>query len=300
MANSMFDNPWAKGLGANSNALIGLGAGLLSGRNFAQGLAAGGQGWMQGAQVDGAAMDRAMEDQQQEQSKNMTREWLQQAGYADLVPLVDMGRADEAFNEGMRRMQPAAPQSPIKVGAGETLLDPVTMQPLYQGAPDQKDAFGYEKDLYSQYSASDPVKAYEEVRNGYERVRQSSALQSGAGDMGLIYGYMKMLDPGSVVRETEFAMAAQAGSYGEQIQGWVTRIMNGERLPDSVRREFVQSAEGLYGETASNLESLNQQFTTRAQNYGVNPGLFIRQPEQYQPIGTNWTDAGGGFRIREK
>jgi len=167
---------------------------------------------------------------------------------------------------------------------------------------DQADSFGNEKDLFQQYSGSDPVKTYEIVKSSYERVRESAAQQTGAGDMGLIYGYMRMLDPGSVVRENEFAMAAQAGDYGEQIQGFVSRIINGQRLPETQRQEFVRNAEALYNQTAGNLLDINSQFAERAKAAGVDPTRFVREPEVYKPIGadkkadtngdgvTDWTD----------
>lgn len=292
------DNDAYKGFDRNRMALMQAFAGL--GADPMNPLGGFTQGFANGAMLDMANAEDAEEELKETEQTNVTRSWLEQQGFTDLVPLVDAGQADIAYGEALKRMQPKAPQSPIKVGAGETLLDPNTMQPVYTGPADQGDQFGYEKDLYSQYASADPVKVYETVKGGYERVRQSAALQSGAGDMGLIYGYMKMLDPGSVVRETEFAMAAQAGSYGEQIQGLVSRLVNGERLPETVRQQFLQAAEGIYSETSSNLSTINDQFTTRAQGYGVDPSMFIRQPEQYQPIGTDWTDAGGGFRIREK
>jgi hypothetical protein len=268
-----------------ANALIGLGTGLLQGNTFAKGLAAGGQGFMQGAQLDQQYADEASEEEKRVAQINQTAAFLRAKGAEDLAAAVEGGMTTgaDAFNQWYQQAN-AGPAAPIKVGAGETLLDPTTYQPVYQGAPDMQDQFGNEKDLYAQYAGSDPVKMYETVKSGYERVRQSAALQTGAGDMGLIYGYMKMLDPGSVVRESEFATAAQAGSYGEQIQGLVSRVINGERLPESVRQEFVQLAEGIYSETAGNLGNINDQFTTRAQNYGVDPTMFIRQPESYKPL----------------
>lgn len=164
-----------------------------------------------------------------------------------------------------------------------------------EAAPKPPDTFGNEKDLFQQYSSSDPVKTYEIVRNSYERVRESASQQSGAGDLGLIYGYMRMLDPTSVVRESEFAMAAQAGDYGEQIQGFVTRILNGQRLPESQRQEFLKSASSLYKATADNLSSFNEQFKARVEGAGVVPGRILRDPEAYEDTGTDsgvtdWTD----------
>lgn len=276
------NNPFYKAFDANRSALVsgfsGIGA---DPRNPAAGFS---QGFASGMQLDQQRSDQQMEEQQRQQQINQTAAFLRAKGAEDLAAAVEGGMTTgaDAFNQWYSNSQPK-PGEAFTLGAGETRYGP-DGSVLAQGAADQQDQFGNEKDLFAQYSNSDPVKMYETVKGGYERVRQSAALQTGAGDMGLIYGYMKMLDPGSVVRESEFATAAQAGSYGQQIQGLVSRIISGERLPEEVRQQFVQSAEGIYAETAGNLGDINSQFSTRAQNYGVDPGMFIRQPESYQPI----------------
>jgi hypothetical protein len=225
----------------------------------------------------------------QQELRTKYADFFEQQGQGDWARAV----ADELVAPGdayMEWMSGKQPKGPIKASAGDVFLDPETYQPI-ASIPDPKaqaDAlkndFANEKDLYSQYSNSDPVKTYETVKGAYERVRQSAALDTGAGDMGLIYGYMKMLDPGSVVRESEFAMAAQTGSYGEQIQGLVQRVLTGERLTPSQRQAFQQAAEKLYDEAAGNLNSVNSQFTGRATRYNVDPSSFIRSPESFQPL----------------
>lgn len=275
---------WWKGIQSKNgaNALIGLGTGLLQGNTFAKGLAAGGQGFMQGAELDQQYADAEAEKLKQTEQGNVTRSWLEQQGYTDLVPLVDAGQAGLAYSEALKRMQPKAAPEGFTLGPGEARYQ--GGQLIAQGAPDQGDAFGYEKDLYSQYSAAPPVKLYQEVKSGFERVRTSAVQNTGAGDVGLIYGYMKMLDPGSVVREGEFATAESTAGVPQQIVGLYNKLISGERLTPQQKAQFVQAAEGLYGETVQNLEGINQQFSTRAQGWNVNPGNFIVQPEAYDPV----------------
>jgi hypothetical protein len=93
-----------------ANALIGLGTGLLSGNNFAKGLAAGGQGFMRGAELDNQYMLEAEEKAKEEQSRNATVEWLQSQGYDDLVQMAQAtGDIGAAWSEGLKRSQPQAP-----------------------------------------------------------------------------------------------------------------------------------------------------------------------------------------------
>lgn len=200
---------------------------------------------------------------------------LRAAVEAGAIPFADAYKLERSPDKFLN----AGDGNILNTSSGEWLQAPGTE------GPDLKDQFGYEKDLWAQYANSDPVKTFEAVKGGYERVMESAKQQSGAGDMAMLYGYMRMLDPGSVVRESEFAMAAQAGDFGEQVQGMVSRLLNGQRLPESQRQEFLNNAEKLYGAAAGNLTDINNQFTDRAGGYGVDPKRFIRQPEVYPAYG---------------
>jgi len=70
--------------------------------------------------------------------------------------------------------------------------------------------FKNEQDLRKEYQGNPVYKNYTAVRGSFERIQSGAARNTGAGDLGIIYGYMKMLDPGSVVREGEFATAENA------------------------------------------------------------------------------------------
>ena len=58
------------------------------------------------------------------------------------------------------------------------------------------------------------------VRDAFNRVVTSAEDPSAAGDLALIFNFMKTLDPGSVVRESEFSTAAQAGSFLDRTYGF--------------------------------------------------------------------------------
>ena len=276
------DNPVTQWTGRNSGLLTGLGTSLLSdGMNFAPAQA-------------GAAMDRQAAAQRDADAKlaastNATKQWLAQK-YPDLAQAVDAGLpVSEAWQQAFARQNAKVETpSPIKLGAGETLLDPTTYQPIASGAPDPSKAFSMEKDLSSQYLSTDPVKTYQTIRNGYEKIKSSASLDSGPGDISTIFAYMKMLDPTSVVREGEFATAENSGGVGEQISNLYNRVLSGERLTPELRRQFLASADQIYKETAQNLTDTNSQFSSRATGWNVDPNRFIITPETYganDPLG---------------
>jgi hypothetical protein len=103
------------------------------------------------------------------------------------------------------------------------------------------------------------------VRDSYARVLASAKEPSAAGDLSLIFNYMKMLDPGSVVRESEFATAAASGSLGERVKGQVAKIQSGQRLSDNVRKDFVDRSNALYSEALKSQLDLEAQFKSMAQ-----------------------------------
>lgn len=273
------------------------------------------QGFANGAMLDQKNALDAEEKAKEEQSKNATMEWLQSKGYTDLVQMAEAtGDIGAAWTEGLKRGQPAAATADwAKLNDG-TLFNQRTgetmplegMEPGAGGFVDPKELFDREKDIAAQYGGQDPVKTYQAVRNSYERVRQSAEIGntnpdgSGAADISLVFAYMKMLDPTSVVREGEFAAAANAGGVPSHVLNMYNNLVKGDKLTPEVRQQFVQQSDAIYQEVTQNLESLNEQYSTRASGWGVDPSNFIYKPEQYEPIGTSWTDAGGGFRIREK
>lgn len=59
---------------------------------------------------------------------NVTRSWLEQQGFTDLVPLVDAGQADIAYGEALKRMQPGYGQTeaPKPIEVNGQLVDPTT------------------------------------------------------------------------------------------------------------------------------------------------------------------------------
>jgi len=107
-------------------------------------------------------------------------------------------------------------------------------------------------------------KDYQKVRDAYTRVLRSTESPSPAGDLSLIFNYMKMLDPGSVVRESEFATAASAGSYGERIQAAANRIINGERLSPEMRADFLSKSETLFEGMENQHEKLRKTYKSIA------------------------------------
>jgi len=117
------------------------------------------------------------------------------------------------------------------------------------------------------------TKDFRVVQDAHEKIKSVAA--TGAGDMSLLYSFVKLLDPGSVVRESEFAAAAASGSFGERIQGAMQRVISGQRLPDSLRNDFIREADNLYTSQKTGADRLTASYTGMAKRMGLNPENVI-------------------------
>lgn len=113
------------------------------------------------------------------------------------------------------------------------------------------------------------------VRDAYERVQAAGANPTPAGDVALLYAFMKILDPGSVVRETEFATAAKTGSLPQQIQAAALRVVNGQRLTPAQRADFMSRAKNLYDKTQARQNARVAQFKDMAKRSGLPEDLVV-------------------------
>jgi hypothetical protein len=151
------------------------------------------------------------------------------------------------------------------------------------------------------------------VQTSYENIRNSAKVADGASDMSLLYNYVRLLDPTSVVRESEFAAAAASGSLGQRVQGAVERVLSGARMPDSLRESFVRESKNLYDTQLRSHNTVADQYEKLARDNGLEPGRVVTRFARPQedtgppsvksvadynklPSGTVYTDPDGHTR----
>jgi hypothetical protein len=127
------------------------------------------------------------------------------------------------------------------------------------------------------------------IRDSFGRISAAATDPSAAGDLALIFNYMKMLDPGSVVRESEFATAANAAGVDDRVRNIWNRLLRGERLASGQRDDFVDRADRLFDQTERQQAKTEGEFRRIATNFGLSPEDVIidlslaRQGEQDTP-----------------
>lgn len=144
------------------------------------------------------------------------------------------------------------------------------------------------------------TKATQEVVSGYQKILGAAENPSAAGDLSLIYGFMKMNDPGSTVREGEFATAQNATGIPEQLRNIYNKAISGERLGDAQRKDFISQAHNLYSAQAKIQDGVDKQYVALGQRAGLKPedvliGFSMPEGSQFAAGAQPQKPSGMGF-----
>jgi hypothetical protein len=122
-------------------------------------------------------------------------------------------------------------------------------------------------DLRSEFQSLPVVKDTEVMASAYGKV--TSADPTAAGDMSSIFAYMKILDPGSTVREGEFASAQNAAGIPDRIRNMYNRAASGEILAPEQREDFKAQARNLLKAQKSRYDAKAAEYRRLAREAGV-------------------------------
>lgn len=127
-------------------------------------------------------------------------------------------------------------------------------------------------DYRKEFLGDAQVKDFKNVANA---TRQIVTLSQGdgtaMGDIGLIFSYMKALDPGSVVREGEQASAQNAAGVPEQIRNAYNRLASGQRLSPQQRTDMMNTALSIYGSRAQSYNTFAETYRGLVADAGGDP-----------------------------
>lgn len=137
-----------------------------------------------------------------------------------------------------------------------------------------------ETGLRKEFMGLNPVKDFLDVSVARDKVQRiASAAPTAAGDMSLIFNFMKIQDPGSTVREGEYASAQQARGVPEYIIGLYNRAKDGQLLSPAQRKDFLTQVERMYGAHQDQVNQLASQYQGLARGAGVDPARVVPLPQ---------------------
>lgn len=134
------------------------------------------------------------------------------------------------------------------------------------GALEPTKQFQLESDLRKEYATRTQV--FQDMREAARRIEASK--DDATGDLSLIFGFMKMLDPGSVVREGEFANAQNAAGVPDRILNIYNKVLRGERLSTGQRTMFKGQAQALLKSAEPREKEVRDGIEAIAKSYRLN------------------------------
>ncbi|MGU3330338.1 hypothetical protein ACLBXB_25775 [Methylobacterium mesophilicum] len=194
---------------------------------------------------------------------------------------------------------------PLAARPGQTFYDRGTLKPILTAPAAKPDGFETETKLRGEFSKQ--LGSFADVHDSYGRLIAATKQReanpgsvSPASDISLVFGYMKMLDPGSVVREGEYATAKNAAGVPERVLNAYNKALNGEFLSTDQRKDFLGQASELYGTARKTAEGVAERYRNLATSYGADPSRSVYLPEAPTPpkLGQPAPQAGGGAASR--
>lgn len=147
------------------------------------------------------------------------------------------------------------------------------------GGADPAKVFEQEEKLRKEYQAR--TKVYGELGTTFSNINASAKAKTGPGDIALITGFMKMLDPGSVVRETEFATARDTAGLYERLLNTSQKLQSGQlfTLDSKQRQEYVDLAQQYLKAAQKKADQDRKDLSAVVTNYKLNPdNVFGPEP----------------------
>lgn len=138
--------------------------------------------------------------------------------------------------------------------------------------------FDNERTLRNDFRAEPSVKAFEDMTASYSAVQ--SALKQGTpiGDVAAATKIMKLLDPGSVVRESELGIAMEAAGKLNRLREYFSMWKDGRKLGTQQLADFDALSRELMAASAQAYNNTRMRYENIASDYGLNVGRIVGEP----------------------
>ena len=138
--------------------------------------------------------------------------------------------------------------------------------------------FDNEMTLKKTFAAEPVYKAFVEMKSAYGQISDSLKAASPAGDLAAATKFMKLLDPGSVVRESELGMAMAASGALDRAVNYAQMRINGTKLTPDQRKDFQKLSNELFGTATTAYNAKRGEFEEMGAAYGLDANRALGAP----------------------
>lgn len=188
--------------------------------------------------------------------------------YAERQQIADLEK--KAADLGLTKAQTGSALATTRKLGVETARAALELEALKAtGGVDPEKKFAQEEKIRKEWQGRSKV--YNELQGTYSNIESSSTANTGAGDIALITSFMKMLDPGSVVRETEFATARDTAGLFTQLENRLQKAKDGQLLKPEQRKQYVDLAKQYLNAAQKKADQEKKDLNIVVKNYKLNP-----------------------------
>ena len=201
------------------------------------------------------------------------QKWRQQAAMGMEKHIAEMrqqGVADQSARNDL--IGPDGKVNPVVLGARQSVASAgKSVTNINTG----QTGFNNEMKLRDDFKQEPIYKAHQEVQSAYQQIKSSLGQKSPAGDLAGATKIMKLLDPGSVVRESELGMAMAASGLMDRIANYAQMTMNGTKLTPTQRKDFQDLADKLHDASVQQFNTKRKDYEALGKDYGLNAGRAL-------------------------
>ena len=135
--------------------------------------------------------------------------------------------------------------------------------------------FKNEFDLSKEFKNEPVYKDYQGMKSALSAVEASLKKENPIGDVAAATKIMKLLDPGSVVRESELGIAMAASGKLDRISNYVDMWKKGTLLTPTQRIEFEALANELYNASANAYNDKRGEYSGFGAKYGIDANTAL-------------------------
>ena len=141
--------------------------------------------------------------------------------------------------------------------------------------------------------------AYNTVLQGYNE-RDSQGRISPAGTVSMIMGLMRILDPTSVVRESEYDRYRDLGDMYQLVQAKFAKFMKGELIHEEVRQDIMDIAQDLFDNELIHQRRFEDDYKKLTETANVNWDLVKLESMSADEADKELRDTTGAYQYYER
>ena len=211
-----------------------------------------------------------------ERAANRTAEWLMSQGREDLARALLSGAIDPKTAASVALSPTEAVNGVVVDGK---IVNPRTGEVIYEPTVGGETMLSSDQLTALNTLRDDATTATAELgamRDAWTNIDTFYQNPGAVSDRALVIAFAKILDPTSVVRESESAAIANSGSLDEGMKALLLNaLQGGGGLPPNIRTEIVTLARDMYANKMPGVERRIMMLTETAKRAGLPPDLVF-------------------------